>query len=355
MKKKFLSFVLIFAILESTVAFGNNEKDLKLYLNSNIINFTDQQPIIKNNRVLVPLRTLLESMDVEVTYIEGIKTVSMQKGSTGASLKLGEDILTVNNKKIKLDVPAELINDRVMIPVRAIAEGFDAAVEWNENNNAIYITTENSDIYTKKSYVQLQEYENYNSVSQFWTVKSTDKVLLNVNISYPAIKNTVMSDNINVYIAKSAHTIAEKYIDENIADIQRENSSFVKQIDISFEDLYIDYEKHILSYLITFSFYNENDVYTTYGYGMTIDTSVGSEVSVSGNGNTAADIDKAFNYIKKEVSLNPDYYIESINEELKAGNYGCYFGDNKLIIFAAPGNIKPYEYGMVKFEVPLVE
>ena len=38
-----------------------------------------------------------------------------------------------------MDVPAQVINGRTMIPVRAIAESFGATVEWDNTCKAVYI------------------------------------------------------------------------------------------------------------------------------------------------------------------------------------------------------------------------
>ena len=99
----------------------------------------------------------------------------------------------------------------------------------------------------------------------------------------------------------------------------------------------------------------------TYGYGTTIDMENGAEVSVSeianADGESAiTDVQRAVNYLRDEIAENPDKYLEGAAkylDENTAGNYGCYFGKDKLIIFAAAGSIAPYSSGMLKFEVPL--
>ena len=35
-----------------------------------------------------------------------------------------------NDEEITLDVPAQVVNDRTMIPLRAVAEALDAKVDW---------------------------------------------------------------------------------------------------------------------------------------------------------------------------------------------------------------------------------
>lgn len=49
--------------------------------------------------------------------------------------------LIVNGHIINSDVPPLMINDRVMVPARFVAEPLGATVEWNESMQAVIITT----------------------------------------------------------------------------------------------------------------------------------------------------------------------------------------------------------------------
>jgi hypothetical protein len=41
-----------------------------------------------------------------------------------------------------MDVPASIVNDRMLVPLRLISEAFGANVEWNESANIVIITTD---------------------------------------------------------------------------------------------------------------------------------------------------------------------------------------------------------------------
>jgi len=45
----------------------------------------------------------------------------------------------VNGEEIQSDVSPQIINDRVMVPIRLIAEQLGADVQWDENTNSVYI------------------------------------------------------------------------------------------------------------------------------------------------------------------------------------------------------------------------
>lgn len=48
--------------------------------------------------------------------------------------------LVVDGKEISTDVPIQIVNGRTIVPVRAIAEAFGAAVEWDRDTNTVIIT-----------------------------------------------------------------------------------------------------------------------------------------------------------------------------------------------------------------------
>lgn len=52
--------------------------------------------------------------------------------------------LIVNGQQITCDVPPQLINGRVMVPARALAEALGAIVTWDSSNNAVVVVTSNS-------------------------------------------------------------------------------------------------------------------------------------------------------------------------------------------------------------------
>ncbi|MBC7339293.1 MAG: copper amine oxidase N-terminal domain-containing protein [Firmicutes bacterium] len=49
--------------------------------------------------------------------------------------------LIVNGREIQLDVPPQLVNGRVMVPMRWVAEALGAGVEWDEMAQAVRVTT----------------------------------------------------------------------------------------------------------------------------------------------------------------------------------------------------------------------
>ncbi|ARU60472.1 hypothetical protein CBW65_04830 [Tumebacillus avium] len=91
----------------------------------------DVKPINDRGRVLVPLRMIFESIGAEVTWEAKTSTVVGKKDGVTIRLPIGKKTATVGGKTVTLDVPAKLVNDRTMVPVRFINESFGNGVEWD--------------------------------------------------------------------------------------------------------------------------------------------------------------------------------------------------------------------------------
>lgn len=90
-------------------------------------------------------------MGATVDWEDSTKTVTSKKGSTTIILTIGSNTMHKNDVTTYLDVPAQLIGDYTMVPVRAVAEAFGADVKWDETSMTIIITTTNASLITSSS------------------------------------------------------------------------------------------------------------------------------------------------------------------------------------------------------------
>ena len=113
---------------------------IKVTVDGVMVDF-DQPPIIENGRTLVPLRAIFEAMGATVEWDEDSQTVTSVLGDITISLQIGSDILYRNGEAITLDVPALIVGGRTLVPARAVAESFGAAVDWVEQTRTVIIIT----------------------------------------------------------------------------------------------------------------------------------------------------------------------------------------------------------------------
>lgn len=95
-------------------------------------------PVIVNDRTLVPVRFIAESFGLTADYDDTTRTVSLKNAHYNIALKIDDTNYTVNNAPAQLDVPAAIISDRTMIPLRAMAEAIGKQVYYE--NGYIYIS-----------------------------------------------------------------------------------------------------------------------------------------------------------------------------------------------------------------------
>ncbi len=107
-----------------------------------MVQIYDQPPVIRHDRTLVPLRGIFEALGASVIWDSNSQTITAIKDDTLIKMKIGNSTALKNGSEIFLDVPAELINDRTMVPVRFISEALGAKVDWDGVTNTVLITTE---------------------------------------------------------------------------------------------------------------------------------------------------------------------------------------------------------------------
>jgi len=146
MRRKILSVLLIqilFISLCFVPAMADNSIGVYLTADSGTtlsrISFADVQPTAINQRVLIPVRGLFENLGFSVEWNQSSSTAIVKSDTRTVEIPLNASYITVNNKKITTDVPAQVINSRTLIPVRAVSEALGLKVEWKPGINGVVI------------------------------------------------------------------------------------------------------------------------------------------------------------------------------------------------------------------------
>lgn len=96
-------------------------------------------PLIIDERTLVPVRFIAESLGMDVSYEDKERKVSLTGNGYKVVMTLDNNLYTINDIPFEMDVPAQSIEERTMIPLRAMAEAIGMKVEWDQENRLIYI------------------------------------------------------------------------------------------------------------------------------------------------------------------------------------------------------------------------
>lgn len=91
---------------------------------------TDASPIMVNNRILVPFRAIAQSTGANIFWNTNTKQVTVQKNKKVIFLTVQSSTATINDQTVTLDAPPIIYKGRTLVPVRFIAESLDANVQW---------------------------------------------------------------------------------------------------------------------------------------------------------------------------------------------------------------------------------
>ena len=75
---------------------------------------------------MVPLRSLFEQMGATVSYDPESKTVDVSKPGSDIKVTVGKAEVVINGESRPLDVPPEIYEGTVVVPLRVISEGMGA-------------------------------------------------------------------------------------------------------------------------------------------------------------------------------------------------------------------------------------
>ena len=141
MKKRFVFFVLAlsFTITFIPVAWAC-ASEVKVSIKGQQVDFYDQGSAIMNGRTLIPVRAVFEALGFIVAWNPNDETVTLTKRNYEVIITIGKSNFTTNGIAHTLDVPAQVINNRTMLPIRAILERVGYHVDWNPVINTVIIS-----------------------------------------------------------------------------------------------------------------------------------------------------------------------------------------------------------------------
>ena len=332
------------------------DDSIKVVVDGKEIIFTDQAPIIKNDRTMIPLRGVLETMGIDIVWNAEEQSITAERGDSYALFKIGETTLKTAEGEINLDVAPEIINDRTMIPLRAVTESFGAEVTWDADTKTVTITDE-----IANTMVEAAKLTN--------EVKAADgTVLYTIDVKYP-----VLNDKCKAAGKKAVNEAIKKSIEESVAAGSEEikkaaeelyNSS--KETEEKFMPLSVmgDYKVTLensgtLSFYVDLS-YNFNGAHPmTYRNGYTYGLESGKELMLSDvtdvSENKAMEIIKnAYTEAIKADTENKTFFtdaLKNLDETLKTVDF--YLEDKNIVFFTELYSVAPYAAGFVNVPVSL--
>ncbi|MGI6554618.1 MAG: transporter substrate-binding domain-containing protein [Bacillota bacterium] len=94
---------------------------------------TDPAPVFVNNRIMVPVRDLANCLEASVNWDAEKGQVTVSKNLRQMSVTVGENQGVVDGEKVQLDSAPVIVNNRVMVPLRFFGEFCGLSVSWDRS------------------------------------------------------------------------------------------------------------------------------------------------------------------------------------------------------------------------------
>lgn len=119
-------FALMLGLLSCTLLLCLSVNAVELYVDTELVQ-TDVPPQLVSGRTLVPMRAIFEYLGAEVTWDNDTRTATGTLNDTVVTIQIDNTTAYVNGVPYTLDVPAQIIGNRTMVPARSFRNRWAAS------------------------------------------------------------------------------------------------------------------------------------------------------------------------------------------------------------------------------------
>ena len=139
------SFLLLILVLFLFMTINFTESNIKLEIDGkNIVE--NSMPIISQNRVLVPIRFLAENLNGKVLWDPDKRVATIKRNGKKIDFKINSSVLSINdgNDYLVSDVKTMIHNDRTYVPIRIFSNALGIKVTWDSDNRKVIVDSSKS-------------------------------------------------------------------------------------------------------------------------------------------------------------------------------------------------------------------
>ena len=137
MKKILFILCLLTATFISLPVYAN---EVNVNVNELPVVFTDQGPVIVDGRTLVPVAGVFQALGFDVGWNGDTRQATLTRGDDVVIITIDSSIFTVNGISHALDVPAQIIGGRTMIPIAVVLQSIGYYVNWDGATRTVLIS-----------------------------------------------------------------------------------------------------------------------------------------------------------------------------------------------------------------------
>lgn len=101
---------------------------------------TASPPIVKNNRIYLPLRIVGEALSYKTSWSAKTNTMELKASNQTIKLTVGSKSAYVNGKKVTLDAAPIMYNDRAHVPLTVVQKYFSYTTIYDKTKNLVTIS-----------------------------------------------------------------------------------------------------------------------------------------------------------------------------------------------------------------------
>ncbi len=143
----FISLLLVIALIQYSAPEAYADGQIRLIIDGKKI-VSDVEPYISNDRTLVPLRIIAEELDCLVDWDNNNRAVHISKEDIHIVLRIDSHLVEYTNDNettyTMLDVAPQIKEDRTFVPIRLISNALGVGIEWNSDQETVYIDSKKS-------------------------------------------------------------------------------------------------------------------------------------------------------------------------------------------------------------------
>ncbi len=316
----------------------------------------DQAPVIQEGRTLVPMRAIFEALNCNVEWISETKTVLAAKTGFDLSLTINQAEMLVNGQTYPLEVPGQIINERTMVPVRAISEALNAAVDWDADTKTVIINDNSS----SPADSVVDKPHNIISHTESLEEKAEDGTLLGtLEYNYPEIVDTYGEAGVAIF--NSQHQFDESCTNFFYTDLIVDAKALYAENELHYAggqtvNYNITYDHNgIISVLKDDSIFRSNAAHpTTYRWGNTYDLATGEILGLTDILDLG--IEQIYNMVvdgfNSQIAADPDSYLVDSISLNDMENMSYYLSKDGLVFYFQEYAIAPYASGFPEYVLP---
>ncbi|GED30461.1 N-acetylmuramoyl-L-alanine amidase family protein [Brevibacillus centrosporus] len=131
-----LSLLLLLCIPGWAAASSAGEETVNLMIGGQAVS-PEVPPEIKNGRTLVPVRVIAEGLGADVDWDAAARKATITRGSQKLTLTLDSKTAQVNGKQVKLDTAPVISKQRMLLPLRFVGESLGVTVGWDNSTRTV--------------------------------------------------------------------------------------------------------------------------------------------------------------------------------------------------------------------------